>query len=247
VHHVAPVLLQAVEALCQLLNSSCPLVTLRVDVASREAAETIAQALPSQHSLMHFMLGGNAPEHVLSNIAAAVSANTVGKVQAAGRSSNSPASTYTRHQQLSRTPTQRLAGQQQTLQPTPGSTPPAAIRGVASTTSTSAQRAYSSSNPRPPPRSVSPAFSQRSAGSSTGNITPPRGLLFASPGSGRASQAAAAAASPGSGGRGNVRTLSMQARRASVIDPQGLAGLAGGGAANKAAEVFKRHDTDGSG
>jgi hypothetical protein len=240
---VATVLLQAVEALCQLLNSGCPLVTLRVDVASREAAEAIAQALPSQHSLMHFMLGGNAPEHVLSYIAAAVSANTLGKVQAGSHSGN-PAGTYMRQQQLSRTPTQRLAGQQQVLQLTPGSTPPAAGRGTGS-----AQRTLSSSNPRAP-RSVSPAFSalsQRSASSSTGNITPPRGLLFASPGGARVSPAAAAAASPGSGGRGNVRTLSMQARRASVIDPQGLAGLAGGGAANKAAEVFKRHDTDGSG
>lgn len=32
-----------------------------------------------------------------------------------------------------------------------------------------------------------------------------------------------------------------------MLDPVGLAGLAGGGAATKASEVFRRHDGDNSG
>jgi hypothetical protein len=99
-------LLQAVAALCQLLRSGCPLVTLRLDVASREAAETIAQALPDKPTLMHLMMGGNVPEHVLSFIAAALSANTMNKVQAASRSSSL---TPPRQRQRSGTPTQLQA------------------------------------------------------------------------------------------------------------------------------------------
>jgi hypothetical protein len=43
------------------------------------------------------------------------------------------------------------------------------------------------------------------------------------------------------------RTLTGQARSAGALDPVGLSGLSGGGGADKAAEVFRRHDTDESG
>ena len=78
--------MQAVDAMCQLLRSSCPLVTVRLDVANREAAETVAQAVPERPTLMHFMMGGNVPEHVLSFIAAALSSNTMNKMPAGSRS-----------------------------------------------------------------------------------------------------------------------------------------------------------------
>jgi len=227
---------QAVAALCELLQSSCPLVTMRLDVAGKEAAETIARALPSEHTLMHFMMGGAVPEHVLSFIAAALSANTLHKVQEASGGRSSPLSPS---QQRSRTPTQLILQHQKLLKsPAPSATPP----------SCNSRPMGPGSGSR---RSPSPAYSQQSSSiSSSLNNTPQQGGLFASPVSGRTS---APYRSPGSGGssravgRGNVRTLSMQARRASVIDPQGLAGLAGGGAANKATEVFRRHDLDGSG
>lgn len=219
-------LLQAVAALCQLLRSSCPLVTLRLDVASREAAETIAQALPDKPTLMHFMMGGNVPEHVLSFIAAALSANAMNKMQAASCSS-SP--TPLGQRQRSSTPSQLQGQHQQLMQ-----TPPVTVGGPGNYT-----RTFSGSNPRVPV-----ALSPNSSSSDLGNTTPQLGLLFSSPGSGRGGTQHR---SPNSSGRVNVRTLSMQARRASVIDNQGLAGLAGGGAANKAAEVFKRHDMDNSG
>jgi hypothetical protein len=219
-------LLQAVAALCQLLRSGCPLVTLRLDVASREAAETIAQALPDKPTLMHLMMGGNVPEHVLSFIAAALSANTMNKVQAASRSSSL---TPPRQRQRSGTPTQLQAHHHQLMQ-----TPPVTVGGPGNYS-----RPFSGSSPRVPK-----ALSPNSSSSDLGNTTPQRGLLFSSPSS---SRGGTQHRSPSSSGRANVRTLSMQARRASVIDNQGLAGLAGGGAANKAAEVFKRHDMDNSG
>jgi hypothetical protein len=175
---------------------------------------------------MHFMMGGNVPEHVLSFIAAALSANTMNKMQAARRSSSSP--TPLGQRQRSGTPSQLQAHHQQLMQ-----TPPVTVGGPGHYT-----RPGSSSNPRVPN-----TLSANSSSSDLGNTTPQRGLLFSSPSSGRSAQHR----SPNSSGRANVRTLSMQARRASVIDNQGLAGLAGGGAANKAAEVFKRHDMDNSG
>lgn len=220
--------------MCQLLRSSCPLVTVRLDVGSREAAETVAQAVPDRPTLMHFMMGGNVPEHVLSFIAAALSSNTLNKMQAGSRS-NSPTSLGQR--QRSSTPSQLLAHHQQLMQTPDAATPSVTVGGPGNF---SANRPFSGSNPRVPC-----ALSPNSSSGSLGNSTPQRGLLFGSPGSGRNS--VQFGRSPNSTGRSNVRTLSMQARRASVIDNQGLAGLAGGGAANKAAEVFKRHDMDNSG
>lgn len=243
---------QAVDALCQLLGSSCPLVTLRVDVASRDAAETIAAAIQGKHTLTHIMMGGNVPEHVLSFVAAALSANTLHKVQAASRSSSPvPVSPRQQQQQRSRTPTQLTVQHQQLMQ-----TPPAATRSAGMPVSgryDSLQRPFSGNGPAEMsvPRSLSPNYSQHSHTSDFGNTTPQsRVLTFTSPSSaGRALVGSGSIQyrSPGSSGRGNLRTLSMQARRASVIDNQGLGGLAGGGAANKAAEVFRRHDLDGSG
>lgn len=228
--------LQAVDALCQLLRSSCPLVTVRLDVASREAAETIAAALPNRPSLMHFMMGGSVPEHVLSFIAATLSSNAINKLQAASRS-GSPAPQHAR----SSTPTQLLVQHQQQHMQSPGTATPSVTLGGPAHYNLA--RPFSCGTARMP-LALSPNSSAGSLANSTGK--PQRGsLLFGSPGSsGRPSMQHR---SPISGGRGNVRTLSMQARRASVIDNQGLAGLASGGAANKAAEVFKRHDMDNSG
>jgi hypothetical protein len=74
--------LQALDAVCRLLASpTTPLLTLRFDVASREGAEAVAQALPHNARLLHLMLGGPVPEHVLSFIAARVSANTLSHLQ----------------------------------------------------------------------------------------------------------------------------------------------------------------------
>lgn len=76
--------MQAVHSVCQLLSSPAPLVTLRLDVATKEAAELIAQALPNNSSLLHLMMGGPVPEHVLSFIAASLSSNTLSKLQQQG-------------------------------------------------------------------------------------------------------------------------------------------------------------------
>lgn len=43
------------------------------------------------------------------------------------------------------------------------------------------------------------------------------------------------------------RSLTVQARSAGAADPEGMRGLAAGGVSDKAAEVFRRHDTDCSG
>lgn len=43
------------------------------------------------------------------------------------------------------------------------------------------------------------------------------------------------------------RSLTVRAKQLALLDPTGLAGLSGGGSAHKAAEVFKRHDSDASG
>jgi hypothetical protein len=231
-------------------------VTLRVDVASRDAAETIAQAIQGKHTLTHIMMGGNVPEHVLSFVAAALSANTLHKVQAASRST-SPRPVLPRQQQQqqqqqrSRTPTQLIVQHQQLMQTPPAATWSAGLPG--SGRYASLQRPFSGNGPAEMsvPRSLSPNYSQHSHTSDFGNTTPrSRVLTFTSPSSaGRALVGSGSIQyrSPGSSGRGNLRTLSMQARRASVIDNQGLGGLAGGGAANKAADVFRRHDLDGSG
>jgi hypothetical protein len=185
---------------------------------------------------MHFMMGGSVPEHVLSFIAATLSSNAINKVQAASRS-GSPAP----QQPRSSTPTQLLMQHQQQHMQSPGAATPSVTLGGPAHYNLA--RPFSGGTARMP-LALSPNSSSGSLANSTG--TPQRGsLLFGSPGSsGRPSMQHR---SPVSAGRVNVRTLSMQARRASVIDNQGLAGLASGGAANKAAEVFKRHDMDNSG
>uniref|UniRef100_A0A383WJV6 EF-hand domain-containing protein n=2 Tax=Tetradesmus obliquus TaxID=3088 RepID=A0A383WJV6_TETOB len=153
-----------VDALCQLLASSAPLITMRLDVATKEAAETVAHALPRNSSLLHLMMGGPVPEHVRPA--------SVGP----GGSRSSPGSTR------SRTPNSSRGG--------------------------------------------------------AGRQTPPRpasaGLLN---GSGNFSGSM----------RSLVRTTTQQARQLATVDPTGLSGLAGGGVNSKAAEVFRRHDSDGSG
>lgn len=70
--------------MCRLLASSAPLITIRLDVATKEAAEAIAQALSKNRSLLHLMMGGPVPEHVLSFIAASLSSNTLNKLQRQG-------------------------------------------------------------------------------------------------------------------------------------------------------------------
>lgn len=87
--------------MCQLLASSAPLVTVRLDVATKEAAEAVAQALPRNSSLLHLMMGGPVPEHVLSFVAASLSSNTVNKLQQQDAASvnNSPAAVTSPAQQ----------------------------------------------------------------------------------------------------------------------------------------------------
>lgn len=68
---------QAIDELCHLLAAGTPLVTLRADVSSKEAAEQVARALTANSSIMHLMLGGPVPEHVLSFIGATLSSNTL--------------------------------------------------------------------------------------------------------------------------------------------------------------------------
>lgn len=203
-----------VDALCQLLASSAPLITMRLDVATKEAAETVAHALPRNSSLLHLMMGGPVPEHVLSFVAASLSSNTLSKLQqhqqasGGGSAASSP---------LRAPPTQQ---QQQTLW-----------------------------SPNRRPASVGPGGSRSSPGSTrsrtpnssrggAGRQTPPRpasaGLLN---GSGNFSGSM----------RSLVRTTTQQARQLATVDPTGLSGLAGGGVNSKAAEVFRRHDLDGSG
>ena len=55
---------QGVAHLCQMLRYTATLNTLRVDVASRDCAETVARELPNNRSLMHLTIGGPVPEQV---------------------------------------------------------------------------------------------------------------------------------------------------------------------------------------
>lgn len=201
-----------VDALCQLLASSAPLITMRLDVATKEAAETVAHALPRNSSLLHLMMGGPVPEHVLSFVAASLSSNTLSKLQQQQQASGGGSATSS---PLRAPPTQQ---QQQTLW-----------------------------SPNRRPTSVGPGGSRSSPGSTrsrtpnssrggAGRQTPPRpasaGLLNSS---GNFSGSM----------RSLVRTTTQQARQLATVDPTGLSGLAGGGVNSKAAEVFRRHDSDG--
>eukprot|EP00877_Chromochloris_zofingiensis_P001130 jgi/Chrzof1/11017/Cz05g20160.t1 len=180
---------QAIDELCHLLAAGTPLVTLRADVSSKEAAEQVARALTANSSIMHLMLGGPVPEHVLSFIGATLSSNTLCRMSQDSSSHRAACGSDM-------------------------STPhcwPAATRSA------------SNHSIRPPP-----AAGCFSPNSSSGPSRP-------------------RSAGSNSRTRAVTRTLTMQAKRLSVLDPVGLAGLAGGGAATKASEVFRRHDGDNSG
>jgi hypothetical protein len=207
-----PIREAGVDALCQLLASSAPLVTLRLDVATKEAAETVAQALPRNSSLLHLMMGGPVPEHVLSFVAASLSSNTLSKLQqqqqqgtGGGSATNSP---------LRAPPTQ----QQQQMLWSPNKRPASVGAGVSrsspgSTRSRTPNSSRAGAGRQTPPRPASAGLSN--SGNFTGSM------------------------------RSLVRTTTQQARNLATVDPTGLSGLAGGGVNSKAAEVFRRHDSDG--
>lgn len=208
-----PMSAAGVDAVCALIASSAALVTMRLDVATKEAAEAVAQALQRSSSLLHLMMGGPVPEHVLSFVAASLSSNTLSKLQQQQVSSPAANSAGARPQ---RTAPCKLPSQQQ-------------------------QQLWSPKRPAsasPGSRSPGILFENRILEpSSAGKQTPPRpasaGLL------GRSGTFSSM--------RSLVRTTTQQARNLATIDPTGLAGLTAGGVAAKAAEVFRRHDSDSSG
>lgn len=99
--------------------------------------------------------------------------------------------------------------------------------------------------PQPPPPQQ-----QQQQQQTAGRLSPPQ---RPSSGSAHAGALASSARSPGasSGGKRSPlalgRSLTVQARAAGAQDLGGLAGLAAGGGADQAAEVFRRHDADCSG
>ncbi|GAX84010.1 hypothetical protein CEUSTIGMA_g11435.t1 [Chlamydomonas eustigma] len=68
---------EGVTQLCQMLRYTATLNTLRVDVASRECAEMVARELPNNRSLMHLTLGGPVPEQLLAMMSEILAANTM--------------------------------------------------------------------------------------------------------------------------------------------------------------------------
>jgi hypothetical protein len=106
----------ALDALCALLHSPhLPLATLRADVATRECAERVARAVSGNTTLSSLVLGGPAPEHVLSLISSVLSANA--KAAAA-----SPGATVSPRRGGS--PAAPLAGQRLAPQKAQAHTPP---------------------------------------------------------------------------------------------------------------------------
>jgi hypothetical protein len=206
-----PIREAGVDALCQLLASSAPLVTMRLDVATKEAAETVAQALPRNSSLLHLIMGGPVPEHVLSFVAASLSSNTLSKLQQQQASGGGSASSSP----LRAPPTQQ---QQQMLwspNKRPASVGPGGSRSSpGSTRSRTPNSSRGGAGRQTPPRPASAGL-LNSSGNFTGSM------------------------------RSLVRTTTQQARQLATVDPTGLSGLAGGGVNSKAAEVFRRHDSDG--
>ncbi|GLC43095.1 hypothetical protein PLESTB_000863700 [Pleodorina starrii] len=71
---------EGVAQLCSLLRYTTSLNTLRVDVASAEGAEAIARDLPSNRSLMHITLGGPVPDGLLNAMSEILAANTVRRI-----------------------------------------------------------------------------------------------------------------------------------------------------------------------
>ena len=213
--------MQAVVALCKLLSSSSSLVTLRLDVATKEAAEAVAQALSGNTTLLHLMMGGPVPEHVLSFIGATVSSNTVSRLTA-GKDEESPG---------------RLSSS--------GGSP-----GAASGDGSACRKGRSNSGEQQQLRWEDELAAEEAAADMRKQREGRAGS--GSEGFGRMAGSPRALQRPVSAdgkprGRGLVRSTTQQARRLSALDPTGLAGLAGGGAAYKAAEVFRKHDSDASG
>jgi len=133
-------------------------------------------------------------------------------------------------------------------QPSPGRTSPGPNKAAAKIGSSAAAAPQPLSGPGASPsrrRQLSPGpISPRQNA-----ISPPR-RPFTVP----ASSGGVPGASSGGGGSsgdkradGLARSLTVQARSLGALDPAGIAGLCGGGGADKAAEVFRRHDVDCSG
>jgi hypothetical protein len=81
-----------------------------MDVATKEAAEAVAQALPGNTHLLQLMMGGPVPEHVLSFIGATISSNALHRLAAANEAAAATASARkskggTVHWDASSTPT----------------------------------------------------------------------------------------------------------------------------------------------
>ncbi|GBF88565.1 hypothetical protein Rsub_01280 [Raphidocelis subcapitata] len=202
----------ALEAAAELLSAArVPLATLRADVARKEGAERLAQALPTNASLVNLMLGGPVPEHVLSFIGAVLSSNAAAAAAAragagagaGGRAGSPGAGSPGGGSQGTRSPG--------AASPEPSGGSPGRAR-------------------RPPAAPLPPAGS------------PPRRPFVVG-----GSRSPGAPAPPSAARRAMSRTLTAQARSAGALDPIGLTGLSGGGGADKAAEVFRRHDVDESG
>ncbi|KAF6262551.1 hypothetical protein COO60DRAFT_614938 [Scenedesmus sp. NREL 46B-D3] len=211
-----PIQEHGVDALCQLLASSAPLTTMRLDVASKEAAETVAQALARNSSLLHLMMGGPVPEHVLSFVAASLSSNTVAQLQQQQQQQQGGDGGSVKSSPLRAPPTQ----QQQQMLWSPSKRPASAGPG-GSRSSPGSTRSRTPSSSRDGP----------------GRQTPSRPASAGLPGSCNFSGRL----------RSLVRTTTQQARQLAAVDPTGLSGLAGGGVNSKAAEMFRRHDSDSSG
>ncbi|GFR43889.1 hypothetical protein Agub_g5018 [Astrephomene gubernaculifera] len=88
-----PLSAEGVAHLCTLLRNTTSLNTLRVDVASTEGAEAIARDLPSNRSLMHITLGGPVPDGLLTAMSEILANNTVRRLNSTSGSpqvTNSP-------------------------------------------------------------------------------------------------------------------------------------------------------------
>jgi hypothetical protein len=195
---------------------------LRLDVATKEAAEAVAQALSGNTTLLHLMMGGPVPEHVLSFIGATLSSNTLSRL-ASGKNEDSPGA--------------GLGAM--------GNSPHAASgdgSGGRKGRSNSEEHQQLRWEDELAAEEAAAEMGQRQA--ARGGSSEGLGRIRGSP---RALQRPESADGRGPRGRVLVRSTTQQARRLSALDPTGLAGLAGGGAAYKAAEVFRKHDSDASG
>lgn len=279
--------MQAIDALCQLLGTpDSPLVTVKLDVASREGAEAIASALPAAStSLRHLVLGGSVSEDVLTYVTAAVaagggssSASTPrwsSQQQAAGSGSGAgtpPSLLQQLHGGAAASPRAALSSPRVSRARHGSCSPAASAAGVAAAgrASSASPRtplytALLSSSPLSSPRPSSRGGFRCVGRQSLGSGKAPGALqqhgarsLTSSPhllagGSSPSPLQLRASGTSSSGGvlgrRTLARTSSSQARRAASLEPlgPGFVGLSGGGAANRAAEAFRRHDADSAG